>query len=299
MKVGIRQLTCRPYRVAVGVVVLALSVLRLFQDLSLGVDDKIPVFVGVELVIDTDPVTVNVIGAGGIARLVVAAGTVDYLLFVAIEPGVFVAVGIGIGGSGVYGLLLDLDTQLDSPRPSSSAAYIAFGRAMGEMQGRVMDVHGASAQRSDPKVGEARMGRGPQGDAVRVNNYVRVVRGGAALKTSDTNSVDQGAYPYNVECFRVSSQGGSQDREKRRRSTFQENNRGGVGEGRRFGEISGRAFPGHFIERLDQDGDGRVSRSEFDGPKERFGFHDRNGDGYLSEDEAPQGPPMGRRPPPR
>jgi len=35
-------------------------------------------------------------------------------------------------------------------------------------------------------------------------------------------------------------------------------------------------------------GDGKVSRSEFDGPKDRFGFHDKNNDGYLSKDEAPK-----------
>jgi len=43
------------------------------------------------------------------------------------------------------------------------------------------DVHGAGAQRSDPKAGDpARFphGRGPQGDAIRINNFVRCVRGG-------------------------------------------------------------------------------------------------------------------------
>lgn len=43
------------------------------------------------------------------------------------------------------------------------------------------DVHGAGAQRSDPKTGDpARFphGRGPQGDVIRIYNYVRCVRGG-------------------------------------------------------------------------------------------------------------------------
>ena len=43
----------------------------------------------------------------------------------------------------------------------------------------LMDVHGAGAQRSDPKEGDPSEyfeGNGPQGDAVRINNYVRLVR---------------------------------------------------------------------------------------------------------------------------
>ena len=42
-----------------------------------------------------------------------------------------------------------------------------------------MDVHGAGAQRSDPKEGDAAdypEGHGPQGDAIRIDNYVRCVR---------------------------------------------------------------------------------------------------------------------------
>jgi len=41
------------------------------------------------------------------------------------------------------------------------------------------DVHGAGAQRSDPKAGDPAMfphGHGPQGDAIRIYNYVRLVR---------------------------------------------------------------------------------------------------------------------------
>jgi len=43
------------------------------------------------------------------------------------------------------------------------------------------DVHGAGAQRSDPKAGDPAMfphGRGPQGDVIRIFNYVRLVRSG-------------------------------------------------------------------------------------------------------------------------
>ena len=41
------------------------------------------------------------------------------------------------------------------------------------------DVHGAGAQRSDPKMGDPAMfphGRGPQGDVIRINNFVRLIR---------------------------------------------------------------------------------------------------------------------------
>ncbi len=50
-----------------------------------------------------------------------------------------------------------------------------------------------------------------------------------------------------------------------------------------------------FIKRLDADGDGKVSKAEFDGPAEHFTKSDANGDGYISEAEAPTGPPPGRQ----
>jgi hypothetical protein len=80
-------------------------------------------------------------------------------------------------------------------RGGEAAMYVAFGRAAGWMSPRgradgppgagsgpyhYVDIHGAGAQRSDPKFGDAAMfphGRGPQGDVIRINNYVRLVRG--------------------------------------------------------------------------------------------------------------------------
>ncbi len=64
------------------------------------------------------------------------------------------------------------------------AVYIAFGRASGWMQDpagnyQFQDVHGAGAQRSDPKSGDPAdypYGHGPQGDVVRIYNYARCVR---------------------------------------------------------------------------------------------------------------------------
>jgi len=76
-------------------------------------------------------------------------------------------------------------THLQGPTNGASAAYVSFGRTMGYMQGRWIDVHGAGAQRSDPKAGNPAdfpFGRGPQGDAIRIMNYVRVVRNAVALR---------------------------------------------------------------------------------------------------------------------
>jgi len=77
-------------------------------------------------------------------------------------------------------------THADSSGRGAFAAYISFGRALGYMNAWV-DVHGAGAQRSDPKTGNAAeypQGHGPQGDAVRIQNYVRCATGGAAYVES-------------------------------------------------------------------------------------------------------------------
>jgi hypothetical protein len=77
----------------------------------------------------------------------------------------------------------------------ASAVYIAFGRASGWQKSpptatcyTLFDVHGAGAQRSDPKTssglvtmgtacsGGTAYGLGPQGDAQRAANYIRLVR---------------------------------------------------------------------------------------------------------------------------
>jgi hypothetical protein len=63
--------------------------------------------------------------------------------------------------------------------PFPSGIYISFGRAMGYMNGSWIDVHGAGSQKSDLMTGNPAgypFGRGPQGDAVHINNYVRLVR---------------------------------------------------------------------------------------------------------------------------
>ena len=70
----------------------------------------------------------------------------------------------------------------------NDANYVAFGRAMGYMDNTWVDVHGAGCQRSDPKSGNPAdypYGRGPQGDAIHIYNYIRVVRGGIAEPVDD------------------------------------------------------------------------------------------------------------------
>ncbi len=72
-------------------------------------------------------------------------------------------------------------THIGYSNNGRSAVYICFGRALGYWNGQWIDVHGAGAQRSDPKLGNPNdysKGRGPQGDAIRIYNYVRCVREG-------------------------------------------------------------------------------------------------------------------------
>ena len=81
-------------------------------------------------------------------------------------------------GQADFGCYWSGTTHVDGPR-NWGACYVAFGRAMGYMRGTWMDVHGAGAQRSDPKSGDPAdypTGFGPQGDARRIHNMVRCVR---------------------------------------------------------------------------------------------------------------------------
>lgn len=66
-----------------------------------------------------------------------------------------------------------------------NAVYVSFGESLGFMRDRqtgtyqLLDVHGAGSQRSDPKIGDPNeypYGHGPQGDVIRIYNYVRLVR---------------------------------------------------------------------------------------------------------------------------
>lgn len=145
-------------------------------------------------------------------------------------------------------------THLDGPVPQKNAVYIAFGSASGKMHGKIMDVHGAGSQRSDPKIGSP-MSRGPQGDMIRVNNYVRCVRGGVLSLLNDSAPKDIATYSTL----------------KNKKNT-----------------VSSSSRKNRFIIREDKNMDGKVSRSEFGGPSNHFNHFDKNNDGYISEEEAPQ-----------
>lgn len=83
----------------------------------------------------------------------------------------------GVGGQ--YPYFWSSTTHLDGTVPEAGAVYIAFGKAQGKMNDILYDVHGAGAQRSDPKSGnkvDYPQFKGPQGDVRYVYNYVRCVR---------------------------------------------------------------------------------------------------------------------------
>jgi len=76
-------------------------------------------------------------------------------------------------------------TTHENLRGGKSAAYVSFGEALGffgrprSSSKTLIDVHGAGAQRSDPKTGNPNsypQGHGPQGDVIRINNFIRMVR---------------------------------------------------------------------------------------------------------------------------
>lgn len=98
----------------------------------------------------------------------------------AIDP-VFEATGVeNEAGQADFGFYWTSTSHYDGLVLGDDAVYISFGRGMGQMEGEVMDVHGAGAQRGDPKTGERDdypvLGNGPQGDAQRVFNLARCVR---------------------------------------------------------------------------------------------------------------------------
>ncbi len=83
------------------------------------------------------------------------------------------------GNQGQYPYYWSGTTHRDGKNPGSAATYVAFGEAQGKMNDKLMDVHGAGAQRSDPKSGNVSdypQFHGPQGDVRYVYNYVRCVR---------------------------------------------------------------------------------------------------------------------------
>lgn len=209
-------------------------------------------------------------------------------------------------GQADYGFYWTSTTHLDGPTPGGMACYISFGRAIGQMRGRTLDVHGAGAQRSDPKVGQPVLGHGPQGDARRVYNFVRCVRGGEVSPRTRKPEAYEAGFPSVVR-YKDTSSGQFLTRKPTTATATPTAGRGGRGAYSRQGQEGGGTSQGNaqggtalsngrasaFVSRLDKDGDGRVSRSEFDGPSQHFPYLDKNQDGYLSAEEAPP-PPRGR-----
>lgn len=103
----------------------------------------------------------------------------------AIDPMFSSSIIVDEGGHINYPFYWSSTTHLDGKSLGSAAVYIAFGEALGFMPSpfnqdvSLLDVHGAGAQRSDPKLGSASdypVGFGPQGDVRRIENHVRLVR---------------------------------------------------------------------------------------------------------------------------
>lgn len=161
-------------------------------------------------------------------------------------------------------------------RGGAAAAYFAFGRSPGWMRSprnpdsepSFLDVHGAGSQRSDPKTGDASRyphGRGPQGDVIRILNHVRCVRGGKAdpCSVAELGKVRAEPAPPSPPTPSLPSHSPP--------------------------PTAPPTNP-HFLH-LARNQDGKLSRTEFDGPPPAFGRHDRDHDGFLSPEEFPKGPP--------
>ncbi len=123
------------------------------------------------------------------------------------------------GGGANYPFYWAGTTHLDN----NGGVYVAFGQALGWVQTgatyQLLDVHGAGAQRSDPKSGNPANyphGFGPQGDVVRIDNYVRLVRddrsAGTANQTlsvarSGSGSGSVASTPAGIDCGATCSAG--------------------------------------------------------------------------------------------
>jgi len=138
------------------------------------------------------------------------------------------------------------------------------GRSQGADAGeyRYVDVHGAGSQRSDPKSGDPAMfphGRGPQGDVIRIYNFVRLVRGGEVVKRVPTT-----AWVPPPATARVQEAAGFP---------------GGP-------DLGGLRLPASpLVNALDLNGDGIIDADEIAKAPESLKKLDKNGDGKLAPDE--------------
>lgn len=132
---------------------------------------------------------------------------------------------------------------------------------------KFVDVHGAGAQRSDPKSGDPKQfprGRGPQGDVIRIFNFVRLVRGGGVeTRAADAPQKPAAATP----------------------------------DGPPSGPPSGPFTP-PLVSALDSNHNDIIDPEEITKAAETLKKLDKNGDGKLSPEEyrpRMQGGPGGRR----
>mmetsp|Transcript_19533 Transcript_19533/g.29681 ORF Transcript_19533/g.29681 Transcript_19533/m.29681 type:complete len:632 (+) Transcript_19533:60-1955(+) len=96
------------------------------------------------------------------------------------------------GGDLDWGYYWTSTTHLDL-LSAEWAVYIAFGRGLGYFNNQYLDVHGAGVQRSDPKSGETpdpTEATSPQGDIIRIFNFVRCVRGGSNIQVTESAELD-------------------------------------------------------------------------------------------------------------
>lgn len=123
--------------------------------------------------------------AKGLQSIVDYERSPSYTNSPAISPLFDVPVITDEGGNDNYPFYWASTTHDDGPA-QNKAVYVCFGEALGFMEmppnsGNyfLQDVHGAGAQRSDPKDGDPEdypYGHGPQGDVIRIYNYVRLAR---------------------------------------------------------------------------------------------------------------------------
>ena len=163
------------------------------------------------------------------------------------------------GKPGQYPFFWTSTTHLDGANPYASAVYIAFGAGQGKMKDKLMDVHGAGCQRSDPKSGNKNAYPqffGPQGDVRYVYNYVKAVR------------------TINSEIAINEVQEQNQKEQQTRQNPIKNQNENTV-----------PSFQ-NMLKNMDQNNDGKISKSEAKGKLlENFDMRDKNKDGYITDNE--------------
>lgn len=178
-------------------------------------------------------------------------------------------------------------TTHENLKNARAGAYVSFGRSLGYMNDQWIDVHGAGAQRSDPKQGDATdypTGHGPQGDSIRIDNMVRCVTAGDVDRVEGQPSSERTKFEFTL----TGDETGTMDGPKangQKGSSKQKGNRDSQRPPMK-GAQGGSPFT-----HLDSNNDGKLSKQEVRGPLANdFDQLDRNGDGFITEDEMPKKP---------